>query len=235
MQKPDRSDTDITKQPYRGPGAVVASLGEGALQTKFMAIAGLIVGGLAAAAFPTRAQAAMEKITTRMDQFHASPNRFLQPIGALGKWLVSIGEHSVTWLRKFESVDKLLRNSGKRAEAAIEGAILTSAGASLIGTFVGGSAGVIHARAGRRQFETAKTEIVSLRDENGMLRNKLVQAKAELEDAKTIGAAHQGTLKVAGDEPKITGSAAETDAAKNWADSIAAEKAAGLSNENSIA
>jgi len=130
--KPQPKD-DVLTQPYKGPSQLAAGLGEGAVQTKFLTLAGIGIGGLGAFFFHEPAAKVISRFNKTLHGWAESPNRFVQPAGQIGKWLLGIGKHTVDWLRKFESIEKGLgKLERKQMETAIEGAIITSTGLGLI-------------------------------------------------------------------------------------------------------
>jgi hypothetical protein len=172
------SDTDIAAQKYRGPSPVVAALGEGALQTKFLAIIGLLGGGLLAYFLPKQGKFFTEATERGVGRLQESPYKLVQGLGSLTKWFISLGDHMVGWFKQFDSVQAgLKRLDEERVSNAINAAVVTSAGASIIGSLAGGGRGVISARAGRQQFETAQTELIQAREKNAVISQKLVDTE----------------------------------------------------------
>ena len=188
------SQEDITQQHYKGPTSAVAALGEGALQTKFLMLGGFVAGGIAALVAPKQSAKLFGAIRGYVNTAIASENGFLKLAGTFGKFTLDIGKETADLVQKIGFVKNGMgRFKKERIEAVIDGAIITSGAASILGAFSGGTAGVASARAGKKQFETAKEEILTLRQ-------KVAQQDNEIEDLKTAQAAKNGTLKVSSEE-----------------------------------
>lgn len=197
MGRHTQDNDDITKQHYRGPGPTVAGLGEGALQAKFLTIGGLIVGGVAAAVFPKQTSQLVAKIQTGVENATKSENGFKKILGDFGKFTLDIGKHTAEAFTKSKVMKSKFGDPEKSAKIAriVDGAIITSAAGSIIGVFTGGTRGVMSARAGKKQFDAAKEEILDLR-------KKVIDKETEISDLKTALEAKKGKLKVAADAPK---------------------------------
>lgn len=201
---------DITQQHYRGASPVVAGLGESVVHGKFLLITGILLGGIAGALFPTPVGKAMDEARTAVSKWQESKNHLLHGIGGTFKWLLNIGESVVTFFRRMEPVENTISKMGKTEKArervarAIDGAIVTSSVLSAMGFITGFFSGTRHSATGKNQFQQAKNEIVSLREQNTQLRNKLIETQFTLDDFKTADAARHGSLSVAKDPtPKM--------------------------------
>lgn len=200
------ADTDITEQRYRGPSPFVAGAGESVLHGKFLLISGVLVGALAGAIFPAKTAEFTTKGREYLAKWKGSENHFVHGAGSLFDWLLGAGQGLVNWLRGFKSVEggiaKLEKNDPyKRVATALDGAVVTSAVLSLVGFFTGIFTGARTSNRGKKQFETAKEEIITLRDTNEKLRTKLIDTELELDDLKTAANAKHGTLHVAKSDP----------------------------------
>lgn len=177
------TEEDIAKQRYQGPSPVVSGLGEGAVHGKFLFFGGLVAGGLAGLLFPKQATSFLRKSHEWLDKRVASENNFAHLGGVIGKWFLNIGNHTVDWLKRFEGIRNTMEGpQAKKIAAAVDGALLTSAATSFIGLFTGSTAGVQSARRGKKQFETAKEEILDLR-------KKVIDKETEIDDLKAAHAA----------------------------------------------
>lgn len=205
MKDRNQTDTDIAQQRYRGPSPVVAGLGESFVHGKFLLLTGALVGTIAGAVFPTRVGKIMNEARAYVTKLHGSENHLIHGIGGFGKWSIDIGENLVGWIRGIKPVEsglsRLQKNDpAQRVANAINSAIITSAGLSILGLFTGFFTGSRTSTRGKHQFENAKSEILTTREENAQLRQKLIETQFELEDVKTAEAAKRGKLKVASDD-----------------------------------
>ena len=191
------ANDDIVQQRYKGANPVVAALGEGAVHTKVLALTGLAVGALGAAIFHKQANPLIKQFNEWVGKLSASENVYVKPVGDAIDWLLAFGRGPVKFAKEREVVKSLFKNSSpetiSRWKDAIEGGIIVSTAAGIAGGITGGGAGYQDARAGKKQFEAAKSEISTLR-------TKLIETQSELEDAKTVRDAHKGKLKVSGDD-----------------------------------
>ena len=219
MGKHKHTDADIAKQPYKGPSATVAGVGEGALQAKVLTFGGLIVGGIAAALFPKQTSKVVEKIQGGVTKASQSENGLMKIVGDFGKFTLDIGKHTAEIFTKSKMVENRLGTATRKAkiERIVDGAIITSAAGSILGIFTGGSHGVQSARAGKRQVHELQEEVQHLR-------KTVLDKETQIEDMKTASAAKSGALKVAGDTQHDM--ADEAPAKANWADTVAEQKAA---------
>ena len=207
MKKPDTIETDdITTQHYKGPGALAAGLGDGAVHGKTLLAGGFLLGGALSLLFPNEAKSLAKSAQAGVKTMHESKNFLVKFGGLIFKTALSFGKELGTLTTETKFIKKRLDKFDKgRVAITVEGAIVTSAAASLIGGFTGLFTGTRASHRGKKQFESAKEEILSLRATNDRLRTKLVDTELALEDLKTVDAAKHGILNVAHDDtPKIT-------------------------------
>ena len=234
---------DITQQHYKGPSQAVAMLGEGAMQTKFLTLGGLAAGGIAAFMYPIQAAKFISSAKSSVTKASVSENALLKILGGLGKVTLEFGEHTAKAITEIKFVEKTLGQlDKKRFAVAFDGAIITSAVASIIGAVTGGGAGIASARAGRKQFDTAKEQVLNMRQKLAQKQKETDDLKIQIDDLKTQQAASKGLLKVSGDaeytivkedaqETENVTSSAQTAAdaadaapAKNWRDTVTAKE-----------
>lgn len=185
---------DVTKQHYKGPSMAVAGIGEAAMQAKVLTVIGLAAGGLAAFFAPKQSEKLVDYVQKGVSSAAKSDNALKKLVGFIGDSTLSLGKHAADVLTSPKFVKKQLGQlNAKRVANVIDGSILGAAVGSFLGLFTGGTDGVYTARAGRKQFDTAKEEIVNLRD-------IVVEKDKEIADIKTAQDAKKGTLKVASDE-----------------------------------
>jgi len=175
MEKPAEKpvENDIATEAYKGPGAVVTSLGYSVIEWKIGIAAGLLAGMAAAIAAPQffiRQSNGLNAWATRLAG-HESP--LPKYTGKFTHWVVGItkklADHSPKAL--------LNRMGAERAEATVfAGGFGALTG--LVGSlFTSGFHGTKVAKEARHQFERAKTEIKDLRAENASLREKYTELK----------------------------------------------------------
>lgn len=197
-----KPESDITQEPYKGPGALVTGAGEGAITHYGTGAAGLVVGGAVSGVFA----GPVNRIEEGFKKFYIdnkdSASTLKKATAHVASWPARIAEWSVKHLPMKDKVLKLVPKD--RMQAVIFGGGVLG----FIGFFVMPIyfmfTGAKHANDGKEQFERAKDEIRTQRAENEALRNRYVETKLELEDLKTSKAAENGTLKVAQDNPVVT-------------------------------
>jgi hypothetical protein len=199
------ADTDIAEQRYRGPSVASAAAGESVLHGKFLLLTGILLGGIAGAVFPTKTAEFTKAGREALGKWKESENHFLHGAGSLGNWLLGMGEGFVAWVRGIKTIDggllKLEKNDPyKRVSTAIGGAIMASSALSTIGFITGIFSGSRASHRGKKQFETAKDEIITLRETNEKLRSKLIDTELALDDLKTAADAKHGKLHVTPDD-----------------------------------
>jgi hypothetical protein len=79
---------DIVDEKYQGPGAVVAGVGYGAIQTKLALFGGLIGGGVLAFIFHKPVGAAVDSVRSAATRWAMHENKFIQSGGNTLTWLV---------------------------------------------------------------------------------------------------------------------------------------------------
>jgi hypothetical protein len=199
------ADTDIAEQRYRGPSVASAAAGESVLHGKFLLLTGILLGGIAGAVFPSKTAEFTRNSREYLTKWEASENHFVHGAGGLLNWLLGMGEGFVKWMRGIKTIDgglaKLEKNDPyKRVGTAIEGAIVASSGLSTVGFITGIFSGSRASHRGKKQFETAKDEIITLRETNEKLRSKLIDTELALDDLKTVSDAKHGKLHVTPDD-----------------------------------
>lgn len=204
-KKKQTADTDIAEQRYRGPSVASAAAGESVLHGKFLLLTGILLGGIAGAVFPTKTAEFTKNGREYLAKWKASENHFVHGAGGLLNWFLGAGEGLVKWVRGIPTVEggilKLEKNDPyKRVQTAIEGAVVTSAGLSAVGFLTGMFSGAKTSHRGKKQFETAKDEIITLRETNEKLRTKLIDTELALDDLKTVSDAKHGKLHVTPDD-----------------------------------
>lgn len=193
-------ETDITQEPYKGPSAFIAGLGEGAAAHWGLAAAGLVVGGVAAYVFHKPVNTVIGWLKVHAN--HRKDAGILKGIGGNIAHYIHEAAHWMTdhipghdWMK-----NKLFKNDAARATATIFGASLSAFVGFFLSPIYFLFTGAKHANEGKNQFERAKEEIRLIRSEHNALHERYAETKLELEDLKTQRAAEQGKLRVAQDD-----------------------------------
>lgn len=204
QQPPKR---DIATEPYKGPGALVTGVGEGAIAHYGTATAGLLGGGALSYALHEQVGKVEQKFkalgetTSEATNFFSKSVRYLA--GAMHRGSEGLANHfpfSKTLLNKVPK---------ERLTAVVFGGGLMGVMGFFVAPIYFLFTGTKHANDGKRQFQEAQDEILTTRAELGTLREKYVTTRMELEDLKTTQAVAKGTLKVSGDDtPRMDSAAA---------------------------
>jgi hypothetical protein len=199
MSTPSSPDSDIATERYRGPSAVVAGLGEGALQTKFMMLAGLAAGAASAIIFPTKTGQIVQKIEDGVASASASSHPLKKFAGKIFGFAVDLGKEATDLIMSIGFIKKGLKNiDPNRVRTTIDAAIITSAGASIAGSVLGGGKGIHDAIEGRKQFERAQSEVVSLRAEKDVMAAMIAQQELATTPPNTAPRPQVSTIQLDG-------------------------------------
>lgn len=85
---------DIAEEKYRGPNEAIAALGEGAVETKFMWLIGLVTGGALAGIFHKQVNKGIIHPIQNAAYDLATKNNIFSWVGASVNWLVGKGKHA---------------------------------------------------------------------------------------------------------------------------------------------
>lgn len=231
MRNPNTEPTtDITEEPYRGPGSVVASAGYMYLSHAISAIAGFVAVGALGALTASRTvgfKRAFEQYGINHAGSDSAVMRFVARIAQTIPKAADAVAIKVTALGKRLGGNKIVNKPmAEDTTTAFMFAGGLGAASGWIGSSVWGIAKGHHdGNRGKQQFELAKQEIRNLRETNDNLekinneiREKYVEAATrfkDAEDAKDIGVtlpnrpdtrtsgsiSHHGTMQSA---PKLT-------------------------------
>lgn len=199
MERPvEQHDSDITKEPYKGPGWLVTGAGEGAIAHYGTLFLGLFGGGALSGIFYKQ----VDKVEQSFRNFHtrniSSENILIKAMAATAGWV----QHSADKLASHMPKKLLNKVPQERVRAVIfGGGILGFVGFFLAPVYFMFT-GAKHSNDGRRQFERAKDEILTTRAERDALRDKYVQSQIELDTIKAAQKTEPG-LKVAADNPPL--------------------------------
>lgn len=189
---------DIATEPYKGPGAFVTGVGEGAIAHYGTATLGLFGGGTLSYFLHKHVGKVEQKFKELGEKAPEATNFFSKSVryiaGQMHRGSEGLANHfpfSKTLLNKVPK---------ERLTAVVFGGGLMGVMGFFVAPIYFMFTGTKHANDGKRQFQEAQDEILTTRAELGTLRNKYVAARIELEDLKTTQAVAKGTLKVSGDD-----------------------------------
>lgn len=183
---------DILTEDYKGTGAVISGLGYWVIETKVFGVLGLIGGALVGALAPKQVNAWSET-SQRISKNLVEKN----PVGsgALGttkRWFGHSANKIFEWSDKIAEHLPFKSYFQKRAGGATSGrgkAMIAASGIAgiagfLISTVHGFFVGAKSASDGKDQFDYAKSEIRTLRDDKEALTNELEKTSKELAKTK---------------------------------------------------
>lgn len=163
MENRPQSDqkTDIAEQAYRGPGAVITSLGYGVVDYKIASIASAALGLGIALAKPEATVKHLNNFAAKMHELRDANGVFRKSLGVAGVKFVELGqwfEKNVPFKHKLQSWvpqgkwEPVSRLTGMFATLGFFATFFTSAGR-----------GIASANAGKNQLQDAQNEIKHLR------------------------------------------------------------------------
>jgi hypothetical protein len=112
-----RADGDILREEYKGTGAIVSALGQGAIDTKFAWLGGLTIGGTLAFFNFKKVNTAIEAAQKFSNTLRDSDNTFIKTCGKITVWLFGQGDNHV--LADIKNGITIPHNA-KRATEALE-------------------------------------------------------------------------------------------------------------------
>ena len=191
MHDKQQNDTDIAEQKHIGTPPLVASLGYGAVETKFGLLGGALLGAPIGAFIGDPVVNAEHSMKHGLERSIANleGKGFFKGIGRFGlgaaKMLVTASEHSTAWLLKVmpDSIEHSLRGN-KRFEAGVAGAAFGAIIGFVGATILGGKHGWDEASASKKQFRTAQEEIKLLREEKDALLEDKAKRSVGLADGE---------------------------------------------------
>ncbi|PZP86937.1 MAG: hypothetical protein DI582_01410 [Azospirillum brasilense] len=189
---------DIATEPYKGPGALVTGVGEGAIAHYGTATAGFFGGGALSYLFHKQVGKAEQKFKELGETAPEATNFFSKAVryiaGQMHRGSEGLANHFPFSKTLLSKVPK------ERLTAVVFGGGLMGVMGFFVAPVYFMFTGTKHASDGKRQFQEAQDEIITTRAELGTLREKYVATRIELEDLKTTQAVAKGTLKVSGDD-----------------------------------
>jgi len=208
MEKPaTEQKPDILTEDYKGTGAVVSGLGYWVIETKVFSLIGLIGGAILGAFAPKKvnewSKLSQEFSINLVDNnpagngvFAASKRWFGASLNKVLEWSHSLAEH-LPFKEYFQK-----RAGGAqsgRAKAMISAAGIAGIVGFVVSTIHGFFVGAKSSSEGKHQFDRAKKEIKTLRDEKEALTTELDTTSKELAKTKAevtkFAAMHNTTPK----------------------------------------
>lgn len=176
MESPVKSqETDILKEPYKGPHPAILTFGYGFIDFKVALLASLAVGVGVALALPKQVSGFLKSWENTGIQWKGHSNIAKKTAGHFLHGWVKLGEWSE---HHFPFRDKLSNMVGKtRWEPSSKAGGMLAAFSVFASFFTSTSRGIHVAHAAHDQFDRAQSEIKDLRLENEKLREKNADLK----------------------------------------------------------
>lgn len=208
---------DILSEDYKGTGAIISSLGYGVVESKIAMVPGAMLGGIAAATIPKSVTALDNAVKEVADMAaHSSASTLRKSVSwpiilwrDITNWAGNASIHVVDFFYKPFAKTSILSKIPAEQIANYSKGIAHGAGIGiLIASVLGIWHGVSSSGKGENQFDRAKKEIKTLRDEKEALATELDNTGKEL--AKTKAEAHTHAAKH-NEAPRSVISSAETE------------------------
>lgn len=187
--------TSILQEEYQGPSATVAAVGVGAIESKVMWLVGLIVGGLFGAAAPETVNHWAESSQDFAEKMKVNNPKGSGGVAAIkrgtSKFISKMFEWSEVLAKHLPGHDKIAGKFGThRSTAVIAAGGITSLAAIIASVVHGAFVGTKSAHGGRDQFNRAKHEIRTLRNEKIALEEELADSTKALTKERARQTAH---------------------------------------------
>lgn len=196
MERPKKtSDSDITTEPYKGPGWLVTGAGEGAIAHYGTMLLGLFGGGALSGVLYKQVEGIENNFRNFAKENANNSNILKRWSGNVAGWVQDTADKLAHHMPK----SLLNKVPQERVRAVIFGGGILG----FLGFFVAPVffmfTGAKHSSDGKQQFNRAQDEILTTRAERDALREKYVESQIELETLKSRSADHK--LAVAKDNP----------------------------------
>lgn len=201
--EPNRKERpDITEEPYKGPGALIAGFGYAFIEFK-LAVAASLAGGIATAmTFPKQVTSAIEGFASGSKRWRESGNLLQKPFGYIGDGWVSLGRWCESHLPFKEKLQEGILKGERWKPTSMTFGMLTAL--SFVATlFSSGTRGYVVTNHAKDQLQRAQSEIKTLRTENADLKQSapketnIAEERSGLTPRTTIEAAPNVTSEKA--------------------------------------
>lgn len=169
MEPTHTKRTDITDEPYKGPGALIAGFGYAFIEFKVAVAASLAVGIATAMTFPKQVTSAIEGFASGSKRWRESGNLLQKPFGYAGDGWVALGRWCESHLPFKEKLQQGALKGERWKPTSMTFGMLTAL--SFVATFFSSTTrGYVVTHRAKDQLQRAQSEIKTLRSENADLK-----------------------------------------------------------------